>query len=135
MSEITSQNRRRANRLNAKKSTGPKTAKGKRNVRHNAVKHGLYSPDIIINSPHLKENAEEYDLLLASVMAELKPVGLLQECLARKIADCLWRLRRVIRAESAEHAIAKIKDRYGKVVVSVNQFRPEGRYQQYLWPI
>ena len=41
----------------------------------------------------------------------------------------------IIRAESAEHAIAKIKDHYGKVVVSVNRFRPEGRYQQHLWPI
>ena len=102
MSENTSQNRRRANRINAQKSTGPKTAQGKGNVRHNAVKHGLYSPDIIINSPHLKENAEEYDLLLASLMAELKPVGLLQESLVRKIADCLWRMRRVIRAETAE---------------------------------
>ena len=100
MSESTSQNRIKAGYStihggkNAKKSAGPKTAKGKRNVRHNAVKHGLYSPDIIINSPHLKENAEEYDLLPASVMAELKPVGLLQECLVRKIADCLWRLGR-----------------------------------------
>ena len=102
MSENTSQIRVKVNRINAKKSTGPKTAEGKRSVRHNAVRHGLYSHDIIINSPHLKESAAEYDRLLASLIVELKPAGLFQQCLVRRIADCLWRLRRVTRAETAE---------------------------------
>ena len=38
-----SKERRLANRLNAQKSTGPKTAWGKFRTSRNAVKHGLYS--------------------------------------------------------------------------------------------
>ena len=45
-----------ANRDNAQKSTGPKTDEGKAIVSQNNTKHGLYSKDIIINSPKLQEN-------------------------------------------------------------------------------
>ena len=38
---MTSAKRRKANRRNARKSTGPKTAEGKEQVRLNALKHGL----------------------------------------------------------------------------------------------
>ncbi|MDD4051431.1 MAG: hypothetical protein PHR28_05980 [candidate division Zixibacteria bacterium] len=92
----------RANRANARKSTGPKSFEGKQMVRHNSVKYGLYTQDIIINSPNLKENKEEYDQLLNSLLDEFQPQTGFQLHLVRKIADCLWRGRRAIRAETAE---------------------------------
>jgi len=97
-----------ANRRNAKQSTGPKTKQGKAVARRNAITHGLRSAEagltttgIIINSPHLKEDARQYDHLLKSLFDELRPEGVLQEHLVIKIANCLWRYRRVINAETA----------------------------------
>ncbi len=90
-----------ANRKNAQKSTGPKTDKGKAVVGNNAVKHGLYSDNVIIDSPHLKEDPAEYDHLLNSLIEELNPTTHFQECLVRKIANCFWRSRRIINAETA----------------------------------
>ena len=80
-----------ANRQNALRSTGPRSDQGKETASQNATRHGLYAKRIIINSPHLKEDATEYDLLYASLIEELKPTSLFQEYLVRKIANCLWR--------------------------------------------
>lgn len=98
----TSKKQIRANRANARKSTGTKTPEGKRISSRNGIKHGLYSKDRIINSLHLKENREEYDHILAAIKMELRPKGVLQEFLVRKIADCLWLSRRAARAETAQ---------------------------------
>ncbi|MCK5127136.1 MAG: hypothetical protein KAR42_12855 [candidate division Zixibacteria bacterium] len=91
-----------ANQNNAQKSTGPVTENGKKTSSKNSVKHGLYSNEIVIESPNYKENKDEYDLLLSSLMHDLKPETLFQECLVRRIANCLWRSQRAIRAESAQ---------------------------------
>ena len=90
-----------ANRENAKKSTGPKTQKGKQIVKNNAFKHGLYSDTILINSPNLKESKTEYDYLYNALVEELQPKTEYQYILVRKIVNCLWRSRRVIVAETA----------------------------------
>ena len=90
-----------ANRQNAQKSTGPKTEEGKKTSSRNATKHGLHATDIIINSPNLKEDQSQYDLLVESLFTELKPRGVFQEHLVLKIANCMWRYRRGINAESA----------------------------------
>jgi hypothetical protein len=82
-------------------STGPKTPEGKVISSMNAVKHGLYSSKIVIDSSHLKEDQSEYDLLLSSLMEELQPQTPFQECLVRKIVNALWRSRRIINAETA----------------------------------
>ena len=38
----------RANRINAQRSTGPRTAAGKDRTRYNALKHGLTSLHIVL---------------------------------------------------------------------------------------
>ena len=100
----TTKKQLRANRRNAQKSTGPKTIEGKQMSSQNAVRHGLRTQEIIIDSPHLKESREDYDSLLASLIEELKPQTAFQEFLVQRIANCLWRSRRAIRAESAQIA-------------------------------
>jgi len=90
-----------ANRQNAQKSTGPRTVEGKNVSSRNGIKHGLHATDIVINSPNLKEDQSLYDELVQSLFDELQPTGLLQEHLVLKIANCMWRYRRAINAESA----------------------------------
>ncbi len=104
----------RANRQNAKKSTGPKSVEGKQIVRHNSVTYGLYTQDTIINSPNLKENKEEYDQLLNSLLDEFQPQTGFQLHLVHKIANSLWRSRRAIRAETAEitNQVDDVDDEY-----------------------
>jgi hypothetical protein len=43
-----------ANRRNAQKSTGPKTADGKAASSQSHLKHGLYSGNIIVSAPRKK---------------------------------------------------------------------------------
>ncbi len=90
-----------ANRQNALKSTGPQTPAGKRRASQNAVTHGLHAKDNVIDSPHLKESPEEYEALIDSLSDELNPEGEFQTQLVHKIANCLWRQRRAIHAETA----------------------------------
>ena len=91
-----------ANRRNAKKSTGPRTPGGRAVSSRNAITHGLHACDIILKSPHLTEDRSQYEHLVDSLIDELKPKGVLQEHLVLKIANCLWRYRRVINAETAQ---------------------------------
>jgi hypothetical protein len=52
---MISQRKIEANRKNAAKSTGPRTAQGKANVRLNAVTHGLTGATVVL--PHEEEQA------------------------------------------------------------------------------
>ena len=97
----TSEKQINTNRQNAQKSTGPKTETGKKISSQNAITHGLHATDIVINSPHLKESRTLYDQLVDSLFEELKPIGVFQQHLVLKIANCICRYRRAINAESA----------------------------------
>ncbi len=102
MSSKKKSKKAQSNRQNAQKSTGPKTEEGKAKSSQNAVKHGLYAETIVIESPQLKENKQAYIDLIDSLFNDLEPEGLLQEDLVYKIAECIWRRRRVIAAETAK---------------------------------
>ena len=91
-----------ANRKNAQNSTGPRTPLGKHTASRNSTRHGLYSRDTVINSTNLKESQSEYDDFLQSLVSELAPEGALQFQLVQDIANCLWRQRRAIHAETAQ---------------------------------
>jgi len=56
-----------ANRLNARKSTGPNTPQGKAVVSQNALKHGLSAARDVITS----ESQPDFDLHRDSLLAEL----------------------------------------------------------------
>ncbi|MBN2128115.1 MAG: hypothetical protein JW741_01410, partial [Sedimentisphaerales bacterium] len=82
-----------ANRLNAQKSTGPRTAEGKAKVAQNAVKHGLLARDAVIRG----EDPDEFALFRDEMLDELAPVGALESMLAGRIVGLAWRLRRAER--------------------------------------
>ncbi len=91
-----------ANRRNAAKSTGPKTAQGKQVARMNALKHGLQAERVVIPG----EDPEEFDALYQSLEEDYQPVGSREGLLVERIADCTWRLQREVISESSPFTIA-----------------------------
>ncbi len=91
-----------SNRRNSQKSTGPKTATGKKRVSRNAVRHGFFSKFLLIQHRDGKESQGEYDDFYAGVLKHYQPVGWLEELWGEKIAVWSWRLRRLIRCESGQ---------------------------------
>ncbi len=87
----------KANKENAKLSTGPRTSGGKNVVSGNRITHGILSTKLLLAD----ESAEEYQTLLDSLQAQLKPVGALELALMERIAVSLWRQQRLVRAETA----------------------------------
>jgi hypothetical protein len=85
----------KANRQNAKKSTGPKTAGGKAAVSKNAVKHGLFT-DALIRG----ENPADYVVFHDEMLADLAPVGAVETMLAERVISLWWRLRRAERMQN-----------------------------------
>ena len=85
-----------ANRQNALKSTGPRTAAGKQRVAMNAFKHGLSGQNLCLQAD---ESVAYFDLALRYV-EDLRPVGVREEQLAQKIIDGNWRLNRIAALEN-----------------------------------
>ena len=81
-----------ANRQNARKSTGPRTADGKAIVSQNAFKHGLTADHGVIGS----ENLAEFELYRDRFLNRLLPVGPMEYMLAERIISLSWRLKRVV---------------------------------------
>jgi hypothetical protein len=90
----------RANRLNAQKSTGPRTPEGKAVVAQNAVKHGLLARQVVIRG----EDPGEFELFRDRMVQDLDPVGSLESLLAERAAHLGWRLRRAERLDRAAWA-------------------------------
>jgi hypothetical protein len=93
---MTTEARVIANRLNAQKSTGPRTAEGKAAVAQNAVKHGLSAQCDVIRG----EDQEEFEQYREEMFWELNPVGTMQSRLAERIVSLAWRLRRAERIQN-----------------------------------
>ena len=93
---MASDKQMRANRQNARKSTGPKTPEGKAVARLNALKHGLLSQQILL------PNEDEASLLQLSerLHSQLQPLGELESLLVERIVAAAWRLRRVLVVET-----------------------------------
>ena len=80
-----------ANRRNSKKSTGPRTPKGKAIVSNNAVKHGLLAHQTIISSENQADFRKERDRILS----DLVPESPMESMLAERIVILSWRLKRI----------------------------------------
>ena len=86
-----------ANRANAKRSTGPRSADGKAKSRKNSLAHGLTAQDIVIAD----EDPEEFERLRAGLQADFKPTSTIELELVERLAGLLWRLRRIPVLEGA----------------------------------
>ena len=67
------------------------------NTRFNALKHGVLSRYTVLPW----ENADEYQALVAALVAEHAPQGPTEEHLVEELAGILWRKRRLRLAEAA----------------------------------
>jgi hypothetical protein len=94
--KIVSDRKIRANRVNAKKSTGPVTFEGKRKVSGNAITHALTAERLVI----IGENLEEFDTFKESMLRIYEPVGAYEEEIFIKIVEIKWKLRRVSSIET-----------------------------------
>ena len=94
---MTSERQKAANQANALHSTGPKTPEGKAVVRLNALQHGLLAREVVLPG----EDADAFEDLWNRVRADLSPVGPIEELLVDRIANAMWRLGRLARAETA----------------------------------
>lgn len=78
----------RANRGNAKKSTGPRSEHGKAQVRQNALKHGLLAKQAFFRDD---ETRAEFDTILAEVSACWPPRDFMEQVLVENLALDLWK--------------------------------------------
>lgn len=85
-----------ANRRNARKSTGPKSAEGKATVARNALRHGLTANQVVL----FDEAATDFSRFHDDLRAGLDPGDAIEEALVERIVLCAWRLRRACRAEA-----------------------------------
>jgi len=85
-----------ANRRNARLSTGPVTAEGKRKSRRNAIRHGLTAETVI----DVLEDADDYAAFELAVTADYDAQTAVERELVLRLASLLWRLRRATTIES-----------------------------------
>jgi len=89
-----------ANRRNANRSTGPRTERGKRNARFNAMTLGLFAKHVVIPICDEYKAEKHFQSLLDGLHQEFQPAGFYEEWLVVRIAECMWRVRRATRCES-----------------------------------
>ncbi len=84
-----------ANRLNARKSTGPVTPEGRTVVSKNALKHGLFSQSSFLQ----EEMIEDFLEFSRDLKIELCPEGSFEMLIFDRIISLAWRLARMARIE------------------------------------
>ncbi len=93
---MTSDRQIAANRLNARKSTGPNTIEGKSRSRRNAFKHGLTARTVV----EVFENADEFRVFATQLASTYKATSPFHQELIHRLTTLLWRLRRAHAVET-----------------------------------
>jgi hypothetical protein len=96
MSKIISQRKIEANRRNAKKSTGPKTADGKAKSAMNSIKYGIYSDKYLIKD----ESYEEFHNYRKKILKCLNPTNAVLFDMATHVVSNGWEYQRCTLLES-----------------------------------
>lgn len=92
---MTSEKQTQANRRNAQRSTGPRTAEGKAASSRNALTHGVLSA----NAVSIYEDREIYQELLDQLIEEHDAQTAHELALVERLANLFWRERRLAEAE------------------------------------
>jgi hypothetical protein len=111
---MASERQIRANRLNAQKSTGPRTNAGKAASSKNALRHGLTAQQVVLEG----EDVAMFQALRDRFLREFQPAGAMEEFLVERLIGLAWRLRRVPLFEAAllswvAHRMAESQGRMG----------------------
>jgi len=114
-----------ANRMNAQKSTGPRTVEGKEIVAQNAVKHGLRTERAVI----VGEDLGEFEFYRDQMLGELAPAGAMESMLAERVVSLSWRLRRAERVQNEAFDTLITKDSTGPLARLTQSLRPRGHLE------
>jgi hypothetical protein len=87
----TPEHRTRANRANARLSTGPRTEAGKQRSSLNALRHGLTARTAVLPT----EDPEAYQRHIQQFLDEYAPATPTETQLVHEIANTAWRLNRI----------------------------------------
>ena len=90
-----------ANRENAKLSTGPRTAEGKKRSRLNALRHGLTGQVVVM--PY--EDLQAYQAFVDERIQDLAHKSGLEKQLGVDIANTMWKLNRLSMIENGLYAM------------------------------
>jgi len=96
----------RANRRNAKKSTGPRTVLGKAQASKNATKHGLLAQLPVV----LTEAQEEWADFRTRIINSQSPIGIVEICFAERIALLFWRMKRLAEFDANQYTDPVLDD-------------------------
>ena len=88
-----------ANRANAQKSTGPRSAEGKSVSRFNALKHGIDAASIVIPG----EDPADYDALVAAYHRDFRPESPSETFHVDTMVRADWQKRRLQGVEADLH--------------------------------
>jgi hypothetical protein len=88
-----------ANRANAQKSTGPRSAEGKSASRFNALKHGIDAASVVIPG----EDPADYDALAADYHRDFRPQSPSETFHVDTMLRADWQKRRLQRVEADLH--------------------------------
>jgi hypothetical protein len=116
-----------ANRLNAQKSTGPRTPEGRAAVRLNGVTHGLTAETIVLKG----ESESDFKALFDSLEAEHNPASPTEETLVVQLAMAAWRLRRLYHAEAGFYSFKLKQTADNRTELKLNDAERMG-YMAYL---
>ena len=109
---MTSEARLAANRQNARKSTGPKTAQGKVRSSANALRHGLTARHFVAKG----ESAAEYRRLRKGVLAQFPPRNEIERNQIEHLIELFWKSRR---AQLFETAALSVSPRVNNTVLNL----------------
>ena len=100
---MTTKKQAAANKRNAKKSTGPRTAEGKARSARNATRLGVLTRPV--TAPH--EDLEELLNLQRALMEEFEPDTYMAQLLVKRLAMLFWREHRLADAEAREFRLSE----------------------------
>ncbi|HTA40972.1 MAG TPA: hypothetical protein VK789_00915 [Bryobacteraceae bacterium] len=92
-----------ANRRNAQRSTGPRTAEGKARSSLNNLRHGLTGQITVLP----EEDREAHDAFCDRLISGFQPETPIEEQLAHFIAEDAWRLNRIAAIENNIFALGR----------------------------
>jgi len=94
---LTTEKQKQANKANAQKSTGPRTADGKSRSKLNALKHGLTAKSPVLPD----EDPAAYEVFRQQLWDDCQPMTGIEMMLMEELVGVAWRLRRIPSVEAA----------------------------------